>query len=352
MAQAAIGGVTLALTLFTTLSTAAIGAEISASPEQLARYGIALAEVREAREEALVLLPAVVVPPNNSRMAVTAPFAGTVRSVAVLPGSAVTKGDALATIVSRELVEATSQLRQAEAELAASTAVAERYRKLAEQRIAAPTRADETEAQAERLRAVVEEHKRLLAIGGIKIEADGSYVLTAPADGRVVEAEIGPGAQITSMSAVLKLDTSDRLWVEAQLPAFLVGRVQPGDGIRIGDGIAGRVLAVSHTIDPATRSAKLVGELPPGSGLLAGQMLTISIVRPATTGVLEVPTRSLAYVAGKPTVFVRTEQGFVASTVTLRGQSLENASIAGDLRPGQQVATSGIAVLENMIGAE
>lgn len=340
----------LALASAGTVSVAA--SEVSVSMEQIERYGIRIAEVRAAREEALVLLPAVVVPPHNSRVAVIAPFGGTVRSLNVLPGAEVKQGDALATIVSRELVEITSRLRQAEAELEAATAVAERYRKLVDQRIAAPNRAAEADAQQQRLRAVVEEHKRLLSIGGTRMDASGSYVLTAQTDGRIVESEISPGAQIASMSAILKLDTSNALWVEAQLPAFLVGRVRPGDQIRIGDGSLGKVLAVSHAIDPTTRSAKLIGSLPSDTGLLAGQQVTISVVRPATTGILEVPNRALAYVEGRPTVFLRTERGFTVAPVALRGRSLESASVTGDLSAGSQVATSGLAVLENMLGAE
>ncbi len=351
MARRAVLG-TCVLALLASGSPHAFGAEIRASIEQVERYGIGFGEVRVAQEEALVLLPAVVVPPHNSRLAVTAPFAGTVRSVAVLPGAYVKSGDALATIVSKELVETTSRLRQAEAEFDATSAVADRYRKLADQRIAAPNRAAEAEAQALRSRAVVDEHKRLLSMGGIRVAADGSYVLRAPADGRIVGSEVGAGSQIASMSVVLSLDTSNALWVEAQLPAFLVGRVQLGDTIRLSNGVTGKVLAVGHAIDPMTRSAMLIGELPPQSGLMAGQMITISIVRPAATGVLEVPARALAYVDGQPTVFVRTEQGFAAATVTLRGRSLESASVSGALAAGQQVATSGLAVLENMLGGE
>jgi len=332
--------------------TPAASADVTAAPEQIERYKIGLAEVKPASEEPVVLLPAVVVPARNARISVAAPFAGTVKSVAVLPGAEVQQGDPLATILSRELVEATSQLRQAEAELEASTAVADRYRTLADQRIAAPNRAAEAEAQVRRQRAVVEEHKRLLELGGIRIEPDGSYTLTAPKAGRIVEAEIGPGAQLAGMAPVLKIDTSNALWVEAQLPARLVGRVHPGDGIRIGADVRGKVLAVSHSIDPVTRSAALIGELPAGSGFVTGQMVTVSIVQPTESGVLQVPSNALAFVSGQPTVFVRTGNGFAATPVTLRGRSLETAAISGGVKPGQQVATSGLAVLENMMGAE
>ena len=80
----------------------------------------------------------------------------------------VEQGRALMTISSRELVETLSQLRQAEANLDAAAAVAERYRSLAEKKIASPTRAAETEAQRKALQAVVEEHMRLVSLGNIK----------------------------------------------------------------------------------------------------------------------------------------------------------------------------------------
>ena len=67
---------------------------------------IRLEKVRPASMEAVALLPATVVPPLNSRVAVSAPFAGTVLQVEVLAGQRVKEGMPLVTIASKDMLEA------------------------------------------------------------------------------------------------------------------------------------------------------------------------------------------------------------------------------------------------------
>lgn len=332
--------------------SAAQASEIAVSEAQIDRLEIRLEEVRPASEEAIALLPGTIIPPMNSRIAVPAPFAGTVVSVDVLPGQTVAPGATLMTIASRELVETLSQLRQAEANLSAAQAVAERYKGLAEKNIASPTRAAETEAQRAGLQAVVEEHRRLVSLGNIKSNPDGSYALIAQRAGRVVEANVAPGASIVAMAPAITLDTSDDLWVEAQLPAALIGKVRAGDSIRLDNGATGKVLSVSHSIDARTRSALLTGSIPAKSGFVPGQMVTLSIHREAAQSGLDVPAAAVVWLRGKPSVFVRTENGFNVLAVTLKGKTLHGATIEGAINPGQKVAVSGLAQLENMIGGE
>jgi cobalt-zinc-cadmium efflux system membrane fusion protein len=256
------------------------------------------------------------------------------------------------TIASRELVETLSRLHQAEANLAAAAAVAERYRDLAEKNIASPTRAAETEAQRAGLEAIVEEHRRLVSLGNIKPNPDGSYALVAQRAGRIVEANVGPGASIDAMAPAIVLDTSDQLWVEAQLPASLIGKVRPGDGITLESGAKGQVLSVGHTLDPKTRSAILTGTVPASAGLIPGQMVTLSIHREAAVSGVEVPPQAVVWLGTTPSVFVRTETGFAVQPVVLKGKTLRAATIGGGLVAGQKVAISGLTQLENMIGAE
>ena len=327
-------------------------AEIAVSQAQIDRLEIRLEEVHPATEEAIALLPGTIIPPMNSRIAVPAPFAGTVVSVEVLPGETVAPGRTLMTIASRELVETLSQLRQAEANLGAAKAVAERYKGLAEKNIASPTRAAETEAQRAGLQAVVEEHRRLVSLGNIKSNPDGSYALTAQREGRIVEATVAPGASIAAMTPAVVMDTGDELWVEAQLPASLIGKVLAGDIIRLENGTTGKVLSVSHSIDPKTRSAILTGSIPAKSGFVPGQMVTLGVHRQAALSGLDVPADAVVWVQGKPTVFVRTEAGFSVLPVTLKGKTLHGATIEGAVSAGQKVAVSGLAQLENMIGGE
>ncbi len=347
----------LAPLILVTMTGAGITEDVVATQSQIQHLGIELQDITVAKKEAVALLPATVVPSMNGRTAVAAPFSGTVVSVSVLPGERVTKGQALLTVASRELLEAKSKLLQAEADLEANQAVAKRYRSLADKKIAAENRAVEAEAQVSHARAMVEAQKHILSLGNIKIDDDGNYTLVATNAGRVVECHFEPGASITAMAPAVVLDTNDTLWVEAQLPATLVGKVRPSDTIEVFSSGAtnsaiGKVLSVGHALDPMTRSAKLIGELPPDSGFVSGQLVTISVLRTAKLGGLNVPAKSVVYITGEPNVFVRTKVGFSLQPVTLRGKSTRSATIEGNIKPGQKVATSGLALLENMISKE
>lgn len=331
---------------------AATAKDLAISPEQIERLKITLGDVRTASSEAIAVLPATVVPPPNGRVAVAAPFAGTVLRSDVVIGQEVKKGQLLVTIASRDLLETLSRLKQAEAELHAAEVVAERYRFLAERNITSRNRSEETAAQASKARAVVEQHRRQSQINNIAINADGTYTVSAPTDGRIVETRATAGGSLEALAAAVVLDTSDELWVEAQVPAKLVGRIKPGDTVVLGNGTTGKVVSIGGALDPLTRSAAMLVKLPADSGLVSGQMVTLTVTQEAAKGAVSVPRDAVTFVAGEPVVFLRTGTGFAMTPVKVRGRSAEIATIEGEVKPGQQVASSGLALLEKMSTGE
>lgn len=330
----------------------ALASEIKLSPAQIDLMEIKLGEVQEATTEAVALLPGTVVPALDARIVAAAPFAGTVIRAFVVPGQRVAKGEALATLESRELLDALSQLEQADAELQMAEAIARRKRDLATKNIASPSLADEAEAQVVKLKAVAEQHRRTLSLGGIKLAGGGQYSLVAPEDGIVVETRAMPGALLEAMAPAVTLSSSPEVWIEAQVPANLATRIRPGDTVQVIGGPAGKVISISGSLDRTTRSAAMVASVPAGSGLLPGQMVTISVLRPTETGGLEIPATSLAWIGETYVVFVRSDAGFTAIPVTVRGKSPLGATVAGAMERGQQVAASGLPQLEAMLAGE
>lgn len=334
-------------------SASAAGARtLTLSPEQVERMEIKLAAVKEADTEAVALLPGTVVPALNARVVAAASFAGTVIRVFVLPGQAVAKGAPLAVIESRELLDALSQLKQADAELQIAEAVARRKRDLADKGIASPILADEAEAQVIKIRAVLEQHRRTLSLGGISVGEGGQYTITAPDSGVVIETQAMPGMSFEAMAPAITIGSSDEVWIEAQVPAGLVTRIRPGDAVQVIDGPVGTVVSISGSLDRATRSASMLASVPVGAGLLPGQMVTLSIMRPTETGGLDVPAAAVAWIDETHAVFVRSDSGFTLTPVTLRGKSPMGATVAGDVLPGQEVAASGLPQLEAMLAGE
>ncbi len=254
---------------------------------------------------------------------------------------------------SRELLDVQSQLSQAEAELQMADAVARRKRLLADKKFQNPVVAEEAEAQVAKIKAVIEQHKRTLSLHAISLLGpSGDYSIPAPVDGTIVEVIAMPGDTIESMGAVVTVDTSDALWVEAQVPASLVAVVKPGSAIQIVGGPTGRVVSVGKSLQGMTRSAILYAALPAASRLLAGQLVSIQLQRPAVPGAFSVPTEAIARISGQSAVFVRNDAGFTMKAVELRGKSTDAATIVGDLSPDAQVAVSGLPGLEQMLQGE
>ncbi len=334
-------------------TSAAEAKDVRLTPEQVRRLEIKVESVRRAEAEALAILPGTVISPLNSRLVATAPFAGTVTQVHALPGQRVAKGAPLATISSRELLEAESQLSQAEAELQMADAIARRKRMLVDKDFQTPAVAEEAEAQVAKIKAVINRFKRTLSLHAITPGQGGEYIIPAPRDGIVVETNAMPGDKVDAMAATVTLDTSEELWVEVQVPASVVPQVKPGDVVRIvGGGQQGRVVSLGTTLQRTTRSATLYASFPISSGLVQGQLVSLVLQRATAADAFSVPVGAVARLSGQSAVFVRNDSGFTVVHVDVRGRSTEVATIVGDLAPDAQVATSGLPQLEQMLAGE
>jgi membrane fusion protein, heavy metal efflux system len=329
--------------------TPALAQTVPVNARQLNALQIRLEKAEPAATEALAVLPATVVPPLSSRVAISAPFAGTVLNTNVLIGQHVKEGEPLVTIASRDMLEALARLRQSEVELQAAEVIARRHQELFDKQVGSRTKAEETQTEVSKLRVATEQHRRIASLGNIKANADGSYTLVAPRAGHVVETRAAPGVSLETMAAAVIIDTSDELWVQVQLPAMLVRRIAPGDEILISNGVTGQVISVGSSLDPMTRSTTLLARLPKNSGLVAGQMATVTVSKPAAPGALTVPSSSITRIDGKPTVFLRVGEGFAATPVSIRGKTADEATIEGEIKPGQEIAVTGIAQLEKML---
>jgi cobalt-zinc-cadmium efflux system membrane fusion protein len=339
-------------TLFALSLSAAQAGDVKISPDQVSQLEIGLSRVKPASATPSAVLPATVVPASNARITAAAPFAGTVLQVSALPGQAVRKGDPLITVLSRDLVEAHGNLAQQEADLQKASATAKWKRDLVDKKILSAALAEEAEAHVKKLEAAIAAQSRTFTIGGIRVEDQGRYTITAPEAGKVVIASVQPGSQVEAMAAAVTISTSDELWIEAQLPADLVQRVKPGDAVDIGGVLTGTVLSVGGTLDPVTRSATLLATVPPGSPLIAGQLLSVTLQRPAEMGSYEVPASAVAWIGNAHAVFRRSDAGFSLVPVELKGKSRTAATISGSLQADQEIASSGLPQLEALLSAE
>ena len=326
--------------------SAASARVLDVTQAQMARLGIRTVPVRPAETQSTVSVLGRVMPAPDSRIPVSAPFAGAVERLLKLEGARVKKGDALAVIVSADMQFAQAKLKGLEARHQSARAAATRARALVDEGIAPASRAEEADAEAASVAADLAASRRAMAQAAAT--GSGSYHLLAPADGRISAISISAGEQVAAMQPALNIDTKDEMWIEGQLPANAIGRVASGDRAMVEElpGATGLVMAAGTSIDPRNRSATVRVRLDAAQGLVSGQTVRMTIQKNAEAGSFNVPRVAVVELKNGPALFVVRPNGFEPLPVNVLARGPSEATVRGGLTPKDAVAVSGVAELK------
>jgi cobalt-zinc-cadmium efflux system membrane fusion protein len=192
------------------------------------------------------------------------------------------------------------------------------------------------------------------AVSAAGVSGDGrSLAVTSPISGRVTTAPIVLGSYVDAGEELFQVINPDGLQIEVALPSADAVRIKPGDeaALIVGDGreIGARVRSVTPSLDPESRSATAILNLPGSvSGLQPGSFLQARI-RPSgevDQRSIAVPEDAVQVVDGKNVVFVRTRRGFQAREVETGNRSDGMVTILSGLSAGQAVATENAFLLK------
>ncbi len=326
------------------------GAPKHLTVNQLERMGVKTAAAKIASGVPLGTMPATVTLPPEARVAVTAPFPGAIRQVFVIAGQSVSRGQPLATMVSRDALQVGSTLTRARAQLGLARANASRTQQLVRAGVIAGARAQEANAALRQAEADVSENARILNISGAR--GDGSITLRAPIRGRVSSVAVQTGGPVDGMAAPFVIDASNSYQLDIQLPERLAGLVKPGMTVTLPGNASGRVLSVGSAIDPDTRSVLAKASISASPGLIAGKTIMVSIEAGAGQRVIAVPTSAITRAEGNDVVFVKAPKGFVQRAVVVGGSAGGETVIAHGLAAGEEVAISGLTEIKMALGGE
>lgn len=329
------------------------------SDDQMQQLGIRLEPGRDAGAVPVGTVPGVVSLPPEARVAVTSPFAGTALRVLVIQGEKVAAGQPLAVVRAAETVQFGAELARAQADLGVSRAAADRLAMLAREGVIAGARADEARAMVSRTEATIRENRRLLAMAGAT--GDGTVTLRAPIAGRVASVAIDTGAAVGGGGVapfVIENDAAVRL--DLQVPERLAPLLRPGMAVEValGNGasatLAGRILSVATSLDPMTRSVAAKASIAAAPGLVPGKGVMAVVSGDAGDGRrgVSVPTASVTRIDGQDYVFVRNGGRFVRHKVIIAAEAGGRSVLAEGLRPGEPVATSGVAELKSLLAGQ
>ena len=316
------------------------------TPQQQRQLRIRLAPVRPAAAQATVSVLGHVAPAPDSRLPVSAPFAGTVKSLLRLEGQTVRKGEAVAAISSGDMRSAEARQQGFAARYRSTRAAADRAKALVAEGIAPASRAEEANAEAAAAAADLAASRRVM--GQVSGSEASGYQLLAPQAGHIAAIRVAVGDQVAAMQPVLEIDTRQELWVEGALPASAIGHVVAGDTVTVDDvpGARGTVMAAGTSLDSRTRSAILRARLTAVTTLVSGQTVRLSIQRRAAAGSFNVPRAAVVEMKNGPVVFVARARGFEPVAVQVLGRGAADATITGRLGAQDRVAAAGLSELK------
>lgn len=316
---------------------------------QLERLGIRTAPAEAAADVPLGTVPAVVTLPPEAQVAVTAPFDGAVVRLFVIQGQTVTRGQALAAVKSREPLQYGAELARAQARLGLAEVSAARTRQLVNEGIVAASRADEMQAQIRVARTDVSENARILAQAGAG--SSGQVTLRAPISGRVAVVNVQTGGPVGGTTAPFVIENSSALTLDLQLPERLAKAVLPGMEVVLTpagpDGAPrGTIIAVGASMDPLTRSIPAKARISAAPFLVAGKSVMAIIKSQGSQQGASVPASAVTKIDNKDYVFVRIGNRFQKRLIVNSGRSADRVIVSEGLKPGEQVAISGVSELK------
>jgi Cu(I)/Ag(I) efflux system membrane fusion protein len=179
-----------------------------------------------------------------------------------------------------------------------------------------------------------------------------SIPIAAPASGYVIEKNVVEGASVDAGMRLYRIAALTKVWIEAQVYEADLANVHAGQAASVTlDYLPGRtydakVAYVYPYLDPQTRTAQVRLELA-NKDLDLRPGMYASVTLGADLGPrVQVPSAAVVYTGPRRLVFVDLGQGrFRPEQVSVGAESSGVYEVLSGLKPGDQVATSGIFLI-------
>jgi RND family efflux transporter MFP subunit len=311
------------------------------------------------REDVALILPVTVdvqLQPQAEAI-VSAPVDGIVRTArAPSPGMNVARGQVLASISStlgggEDVASLDLGLREARIARDAARREVARMEALVKAEAVPQRRLDEARTQlrlADAQIAAAQARRSALAGGG------GGVPVVAPISGEVLDTAMVQGQGVTGGQRLLRIGNPAALWLVARVPEGMASQARQSRGIQLaladetvslplGSGVS--LVQAGSAIDPATRTLPVIfawnsRQLRPGQRV-QGQLM-VGGSAPALT----IPASAILNEGGQDVVYVQIAgETFQRRPVTVLRRSGKRVAIEGQLKAGERVVTRGAAAV-------
>jgi RND family efflux transporter MFP subunit len=295
---------------------------------------------------------------------------GRLLAVNVQLGDRVRRGEVLAKVEDREIVEqvraaeasqevAKATIRQREADLKVAEVNFERSKNLFSRQLLAKQALDDAESRYLAAVAQLDLSKAQLSqnaarLEELKINLQHTSVVS-PVDGFVGKRNVDPGAMVNTNTAIASVVDISRLRLVVNVVEKDLRMVSAGDVAEVevdaypGEKFSGKIARVAPVLDPATRTAAVEVEIPNGDHKLKpGMYARINLTVEERKNTLVAPKNAVIDFESKRGVWVPTEENRARfAPVQLGIEGPDHIEILGGLKEGDKFVTTGAAAVRN-----
>jgi Cu(I)/Ag(I) efflux system membrane fusion protein len=173
--------------------------------------------------------------------------------------------------------------------------------------------------------------------------------ITSPIDGVVTELVSREGMSVSPGLTLMRINTLDSVWANAEIPESQVELLKQGDPITAtspafpGKSFDGHIQRLLPEVEPTTRTMKARMVLAnPDNDLVPGMFVNMDLAGKQINDALMIPTESLIRTGKRTLVMVTTENGGFRPVEVTPGRVMGGKTeIKEGLDEGQRVVTSG-----------
>lgn len=316
-----------------------------------------LTDVRAATAVTLEL-PARIIWNEARTQRIYAPLAGRVTSIRADVGQSVKVGTVLATLASPDLGQAQSEAARASIDLQLANKTLNRQKELLDAGVLARKDFDQAEADLARAQAEASRAAARTRLYGGGAGVNQQLSITSGIGGVVVERNLNPGQELrpdqsgVGVPALFVLSDPTSLWVQIDARETDIGVLKIGSSFDLvvpalaGEKFVGKVVAMSDSIDSATRTIKVRGEVSNPARRLKAEMLANARLERHLGGGLVVPSSAVVLRNAQHVVFVQTAPGvFEPRNIRLTFQDSKMAVVSRGLEVGDKVVSDNTLLL-------
>jgi membrane fusion protein, heavy metal efflux system len=336
---------------------------IQISQEHFNNLGVTLGKLEPAKQIPVLTAPAKVVIPPTQEYIVSASQAGLIIKLNAGLGDKVKKGEVLAQLNSPDLLSMQRLYLKAVSDMQLSSLSYQRDKNLLRDGVIAERRWQETRSQYNVSVSEVNEHKQLLEIAGMTSseidrlgkthQLSGLLSVHALISGTVIDRLAVAGERIDILAPLYRIANLNELWLEINIPHERIGSIKVGDQVLVENTpISAEITLLGQSVNPENqtllaRAAIKVSQ----SAVRAGQTVNTQIIQASKNAAFKVPNAAIAQNEGKSYIFIRNQDGFKISPITVIGKQGEESVISGDLIGDEDIAIKGaVALKANWLG--